>query len=59
MVRTLTKAISSDAPNRHIPGAKACRKPTLYDLVSQFRSINRVRWDAVVNQYRIRKAESL
>ena len=30
-----------------IPGAKAYHKPTLYALVSQYRPINRVMWDAV------------
>jgi len=48
MVRTTT-GISCDAPKRHgdrIPGAYAY----LYNLVSQFRQINRV-WDAA-NQYR-------
>ena len=53
MVRASTKATSRDAPNRHILGAKAYHKPTLYALVSQFRPINRVMWDAVTNQYRI------
>jgi hypothetical protein len=60
MVRTSTKATSSDAPKRHggrIPGAKAYHKPTLYALVSQFRPINRVMWDAVANQYRVATGE--
>ena len=60
MVRASTKATSSDAPKRHggrTPGAKAYHKPTLYALVSQFRPINRVMWDAVANQYRVATGE--
>ena len=56
MVRASTKETSSDAPKHHggrIPGAKAYHKPTLYALVSQFRPINRVMWDAVAKQSRI------
>ena len=53
MVCTSTKATSSDTPNRHKPGVKANHKPTLYNLVSQFRPINRVMLDAIANQYRI------
>ena len=65
MVRTSTKAMLKRHGGR-IPGAKAYHKPTLLALVSQFRPINRVMWDAVAvavavavaNQYRVAIAES-
>ena len=39
------------------PGAKQYHKPTLYDLVAQYRTICSVMWDLVAAQYRAKTGE--
>ena len=40
-----------------IPGARNIHQPTLYDLISRYRSINDVMWEMVANQYRTKTGE--
>ena len=60
MVRTATSK-TNEAPQRRVggrvPGAKQYHKPTLYDLVAQYRPISSVMWDLVAAQYRARTGE--
>ena len=60
MVRTATSKTNA-APQRRVggqvPGAKQYHKPTLYDLVAQYRPISSVMWDLVAAQYRARTGE--
>ena len=60
MVRTATTR-NNEAPQRRgggrVPGAKQYHKPTLYDLVAQYRPISSVVWDLVAAQYRARNGE--
>jgi len=55
MVRTNSRNNDEAAPVRkggQVPDAKQHHKPTLYDLVAQYRPIRSVMWDVVANQYR-------
>ena len=60
MVRTAMTR-TNEAPQRRVggrvPGAKQYHKPTLYDLVAQYRPISSVMWDLVAAQYRARTGE--
>jgi hypothetical protein len=40
-----------------VPGSKQYHKPTLYDLVAQYRPISSVMWDLVASQYRSKTGE--
>ena len=60
MVRTNSRNNDEAAPVRkggRVPGAKQYHKPTLYDLVAQYRPISSVMWDLVAAQYRAKTGE--
>jgi hypothetical protein len=60
MGRTPTRKNNEEPVRRtggRIVGAKQYHKPTLYDLVAEFRPVSSVLWDVIANQYRSRTGE--